>query len=225
MPELLAELFSSKVRAAVLALLLPRPHLAFSLTEMSQRLGLPISSLQHECYKLVRIGLLRDERQGSSRKYQPDSRFPLLAPLTTLVARSSSLAEAASGAAESVSGVDQAWVAGDLADADQSAYLVVVGWVGLEEIDSLFDRVRLVIQAHYPDRGMELAYFPPDDWQRRLSADDRFTRELLELARIDLKSMGSSSAKDDVAGEQNASQEVMESVTNARRRRSGKGDG
>ncbi len=143
----------------------------------------------------------------------------------TKATRGSSFADAARGAAESVPGVELAWVAGDLADVGQSAYLVVVGWVGLEEIDSLFDRVRLVIQAHYPDRGIELAYFPPDDWQKRLSADDRFTRELLELARIDLKSMDTSSAMDDVAGEQNASQEVMESVTNARRRRSGKGDG
>ena len=39
MPEPLAELFSSRVRAAVLALVLPRPHLRFSLTDLSRRLG------------------------------------------------------------------------------------------------------------------------------------------------------------------------------------------
>ena len=45
MPEQLAELFSSRVRAVVLALLLSRPHLRFSLTDLSRRLGLPVSSL------------------------------------------------------------------------------------------------------------------------------------------------------------------------------------
>jgi hypothetical protein len=48
-PEPLAELFSSKVRASVLALMLPRPHLAFSLTDLSRRLDIPVSSAQHEC--------------------------------------------------------------------------------------------------------------------------------------------------------------------------------
>jgi hypothetical protein len=48
MNELLAELFSSKVRAAVLGYMLPRPQIAMSLTEFSRILGLPISSLQHE---------------------------------------------------------------------------------------------------------------------------------------------------------------------------------
>ena len=60
MTDLLAELFSSKVRAAALGVFLPRPHCWFSLTELSRLLGLPVSSLQHECYKLARLGLLRD---------------------------------------------------------------------------------------------------------------------------------------------------------------------
>jgi DNA-binding IclR family transcriptional regulator len=71
-PDPLAELFSSRVRSAVLTLVLPRPHLGFSLTDLSRRLGLPVSSLQHECYKLTRLGLLRDERVGNARLYRPD---------------------------------------------------------------------------------------------------------------------------------------------------------
>src|SRR5687768_18112538 len=34
----------------------------------------PVSSLQHECYKLTRLGLLRDERVGNARLYRPDPR-------------------------------------------------------------------------------------------------------------------------------------------------------
>jgi hypothetical protein len=188
---------------------------------MSQRLGLPISSLQHECYKLVRIGLLRDERQGNSRKYCPDARFPLLAPLTTLVARSSSLVEVARGSVEAVPGVEQAWISGELADFDRPAYFVVVGWVGLEEIDSVFDRVRLAIQAHYPERGIELAYLPPDAWQKRLSANDRFTRELCESARVELKGIEDRPGMAESTVELNAT----EKVANARWKRTGKGEG
>ena len=76
----LAELFSSKVRAAVLGHLLPRPRQAFGLTDLSRALGLPVSSLQHECYKLERVGVLAAARDGSVRRYSPDPSFPLLPP-------------------------------------------------------------------------------------------------------------------------------------------------
>ena len=114
MPDPLAELFSSRVRAAVLTLVLPRPHLAFSLTDLSRRLGLPVSSLQHECYKLSRLGLLRDERVGNARLYRPDPAWPLLEPLTALTVRAVPLEEALRGAVEGVPGIHGAWVSGDL---------------------------------------------------------------------------------------------------------------
>jgi DNA-binding transcriptional ArsR family regulator len=107
-PEPLAELFSSRVRAAVLALVLARPHLRFSLTELSWRLGLPVSSLQHERYKLTRLGLLRNERVGNARLYRPDPAWPLLEPLTALTVRVMPLEEALRGAAQGVPGIDGA---------------------------------------------------------------------------------------------------------------------
>ena len=143
MPEPLAELFSSRVRAAVLTLVLPRPHLRFSLTDLSRRLGLPVSSLQHECYKLTRLGLLRDERVGNARLYGPDPAWPLLEPLTALTVRAMPLEEALRGAVEGVPGIDGAWVSGDLASPSAPVYVVVVGSLGVEELDGIFDRCRV----------------------------------------------------------------------------------
>jgi hypothetical protein len=171
--EILAELFSSRVRAAVLALVLPRPHLAFSLTELSRRLGLPVSSLQHECYKLSRLGVLRDERAGNTRRYRPDPDWPLQAPLTALVVRALPAAEALRAAAECVPGLAACWVAGDPEHASQPLYLVVVGELGLEDLDGLFGRSR-VVAAPWGVEQFELAYFRPRDWSARLAADDPF---------------------------------------------------
>src|SRR3954467_9268740 len=127
MSEPLAELFSSRVRAVVLALLLARPHLRFSLTDLSRRLGLPVSSLQHECYKLTRLGLLRDERVGNARLYGPDPTWPLLEPLTALTVRAMPLEEALRGAAERVPGIDGAWISGDIPSPRNAVSVVVVG--------------------------------------------------------------------------------------------------
>ena len=110
MTDLLAELFSSKVRAAVLGMLLPRPHRWFSLTELSRSLGLPVSSLQHECYKLARVGLLHDQRTGNVRRYAPDPAFPLLKPLTALVLAAVPLSESLPAAAEGMTGIERGWL-------------------------------------------------------------------------------------------------------------------
>jgi hypothetical protein len=185
-PELLAELFSSKVRAAVLALLLPRPHLSFSLTDLSRRLGLPVSSLQHECYKLTRLGLLSDARVGNARLYRPNPGFPLIQPLTTLTLRAIPLQDALQGAMEQVRGIDRAWVAGDLLAGTDSIFLVILGELSLESLDGVFDRSRLALMPIIgPDR-LELAYFRMGDWQARLAADDSFASLLLSGSCIDL---------------------------------------
>ncbi len=186
MPELLAELFSSRVRAAVLALLLPRPHLSFSLTELSRRLGLPISSLQHECYKLARLGLLHDQRVGNARRYRPNPAFSLLEPLTALILRALPVEESLRGAAEGVPGLHRAWIAGPLAESTNPIYLVVVGQLDLEAIDALFERVRAALASTPAPEPLELAYFLPGDWQARQESGDMFAAALLSEVRTEV---------------------------------------
>ncbi len=187
MTELLAELFSSKVRAAVLSLLLPRPHLGFSLTDLSRRLGLPVSSLQHECDKLARLGLLRDERAGSARLYRPNPAWPLLEPLTALTVRAVPLSDGLRGAVERVAGLELAWIAGDLgAGAKGTVYVAIVGSLGLEELDGVFDRARVALAPVTGGNRVELAYFLPADWRARVTNGDPFAGVLLAAPRIDL---------------------------------------
>lgn len=190
MPELLAELFSSRVRAAVLALLLPRPHLAFSLTDLSRRLGLPVSSLQHECYKLTRLGLLRDERVGNARLYQPDPAWPLLEPLTSLVVRAMPVEEALAGAVEQVPGIGGAWVAGNLDSPPDAVYLVVIGSLGVEALDGVFDRSRVALVPVAGVGRVELAYFRSADWAGRLASGEPFAASLAAGQRILLRAFG-----------------------------------
>ena len=185
-PEPLAELFSSRVRAAVLALVLPRPHLGFSLTDLSRRLGLPVSSLQHECYKLTRLGLLRDERVGNARLYHPDPAWPLLEPLTALTVRSVPLEEALRGAVEGVPGIDGSWVSGDLTSLSDPVYVVVLGNLTVEELDGIFDRCRVALVPIVGASRIELAYFRPADWDARMARGDPFARSLRHNHRIEL---------------------------------------
>lgn len=177
MTDLLAELFSSKVRAAVLGMVLLRPHLWFSLTELSRSLGLPVSSLQHECYKLARVGLLHDQRSGNVRRYAPDPGFPLLQPLTALVLAAVPLAESLPAAAEGMVGIEQGWLTGDPSGHHARPFLVVIGNLGIEELDALFERVRAATAASGTG-DIELAYYPSTEWARRLEGRDPFVTSL-----------------------------------------------
>lgn len=190
MSELLAELFSSRVRSAVLTLLLPRPHLAFSLTDMSRRLRLPVSSLQHECYKLTRLGLLRDERRGNARLYAPDAAWPLLEPLTALVVRALPMETVLAAAIERIEGLTAVWLAGDLRSRTEPIYLVVVGSVDVETLDGVFARFRPAVVPAASAGRLELAYFRPADWAWRLAAEDGFAASLAAGERVLPDGMG-----------------------------------
>ena len=177
MTDLLAELFSSKVRAAVLGMLLPRPHRWFSLTELSRSLGLPVSSLQHECYKLARVGLLHDQRTGNVRRYAPNPDFPLLKPLTSLVLAAVPLTETLPAAAEGMSSIEQGWLTGEPDARHARPFLVVIGNLGIEELDALFERARAAAAAAGTVE-IELAYYPSREWARRLEKQDPFVSSL-----------------------------------------------
>jgi hypothetical protein len=185
-PELLSELFSSRVRAAVLTTLLPRPHLAFSLTELARRLGLPVSSVQHECYKLHRLGLLTAERAGNARRYRPDAAFALLTPLTALTLRAMPLDDALSAAVEGVPGIADAWIAGDLDAGGDALFLVVLGDPGVDALDGIFERVRACLASCAAQPRLELAYFRPIDWAARIDVGDPFALSLVTGPRTPL---------------------------------------
>ncbi len=173
MTDLLTELFSSKIRAAVLGYLLPRPHLSRSLTDLSRLLDLPISSLQHECYKLVRIGVLRDRRDGNARRYSPEPGSPLLPALGTLVRAAIGRDSALRAALDDMPELQSAFLV-----EDPSPRLVLVGDLPLDELDAALERVATVLAL--PSDQVELAFFRVTDWWTRLAADDRYLATLLQ---------------------------------------------
>lgn len=183
----LAELFSSRVRAAVLGHVLARPRQAFGLTDLSRALGLPVSSLQHECYKLERVGVLAAARSSGARRYRPDPAFPLLEPLTALVMRDLGPVVALPAAFEGIDagGIGTLFLAGIPLAAGRTSTLVVVGDLPLERLEDLEDRARQAIAA-LGGRDPDLAYFRPGDWDARAAAGNPFVADLLVADRIEL---------------------------------------
>lgn len=201
MGDLLAEVFSSKVRSAVLGHLLPRPHRRFSLTDLHRLLGLPISSLQHECYKLERLGILVARREGNARRYRVGSACPLRAPLTALVLAAIGPLPALRGALDGLVGLDAAFVVGAVSPGTRPRSagtrprsagtghggpprLVLIGDLALDELAGAQGRAEAALGL--PPGGVELAFFRTDDWRARLADGGAYVEALLSGPRLNL---------------------------------------
>lgn len=191
--EILAELFSSKVRAAVLGHMLPRAHVGFSLTELSRILDLPISSLQHECYKLERVGVIKGRREGNSRRYRVSATCPVLRELTALVVKGIGQEEALRAALEDIPGLEAAFLARALpfdaqtepAESKTSPIpLVLIGEVTLEAIDAAQERVATLLGL--PVSRVEAVFYLPSDWRNRLEQRSQYAVSLVSGPRTNL---------------------------------------
>jgi DNA-binding transcriptional ArsR family regulator len=188
--EILSELFSSKIRAAVLEQMLPRPHIGYSLTDLSRMLDLPISSLQHECYKLERIGVLKARREGNSRRYRVNPTCPVLKELTALVVTAIGPDQALRAAMENVEGLDAAFLAAamPLAAGEQASEpipLVLIGEVSLEAIDAAQERITRLLGLA-PGR-IEAVFYRSGDWRSRLDQQSQYAMWLVSGPRTDLR--------------------------------------
>ncbi len=189
--EFLSELFASRVRAAVLGHVVPRPHRGYSLTELSRFLSLPISSLQHECYKLERIGILTSQRDGASRRYSVNPDFPLRRELTALVVGALGQRASLQATLEHVQTLESAFIAAQLPLADDvildsgtAIPLVLVGDIPLEEIDAVQSRAADLLGL--PAGRIEAVYYLPEDWRSRVAQRAPYAVWLLEGPRTHL---------------------------------------
>ncbi|MEA2513839.1 MAG: hypothetical protein QOJ59_3326 [Thermomicrobiales bacterium] len=191
---MLTELFSSKVRAAVLGQMLTRPHLRYSLTDLSRLLDIPISSLQHECYKLERIGVLLARRDGNARRYRVDQTCSVLRELTALVVAALGQEEALRSTLQGVTGLEAAFLARGLPmtpnESDLQGVgvgpipLVLIGEVPLEEIDAAQERVASILGI--PATKIEAVFYRPGDWRSRLEQRSPYAVWLVSGPRTDL---------------------------------------
>jgi DNA-binding transcriptional ArsR family regulator len=162
--ELLAALLSSKVRAAVLGFMVAREESRFSLTELSRALGLSISSVQHECYKLERLGVLQGRREGASRRYWLDRDTPFVPVLMWLVLSVVGREQLLRYSLTDIEGLDGVV----LSTAPAGSAVTLIGDVGLEAFATVQERVSKILEIE--PAAVDVAFYSPASWQEHLSS-------------------------------------------------------
>lgn len=157
--DTLGELFSSRIRASVLAYLVAREEGRFSLTELSRALGLSVSSIQHECYKLERLGVLKGRREGASRRYWLDRDQQFVPVLMWLVITVIGQPIVLSYALQGIDGLDGALLSYN----DDSPTLTLIGNVGLDELATVQERATKILDV--PEPTLKVAFYDPATWE------------------------------------------------------------
>lgn len=164
--DLLAELLSSKVRAAVLGFMVAREESRFSLTELSRALDLSISSVQHECYKLERLGVLRGRREGASRRYWLDRETPFVPVLMWLVVSVIGQDQLLRYALMDIDGLEGAL----LSTATGKPAVTLIGDVGLEAFATVQERMGKILEAQPAD--VDVSFYSVAAWREHLASGD-----------------------------------------------------
>jgi DNA-binding transcriptional ArsR family regulator len=81
----LLPVFRSQLQADILAALLLNPEREYSMTELAQRFGSPLSTVHGEVKRLTEAGLLRRRNVGRSAMVQANPGNRLVEPLTELL--------------------------------------------------------------------------------------------------------------------------------------------
>ena len=160
----LAEVFSSQVRAEVLTWMFARKDAAHSLTELARSLGLAVSSVQHEVYKLERIGILVGRRDGVSRRYRLTVDDPLTQALELLVRTEVGIEATLQIALAETPGLVWSTVAANPGDVVSGVELVLVGEIDLGGLAAIQERIASVLGVQ--PREVETSFYTPAVWQQ-----------------------------------------------------------
>lgn len=178
----LAELFSSQVRADVLVWLFSHRQTAVSLTELAKALGLAISSVQHEVYKLERLELIVGRRDGNSRRYRLTVEQPMTLALERLIYSAMGLEAALQAVLSDTPGLVWSIVATPSRESLTSAVLVLVGKLELDSLASIQTRVATVLDVS-EDR-ISTSFHSEEVWRQHLQGDYPLIQRLKQLETL-----------------------------------------
>ena len=175
------------IRAGVLSATMLQPEHWWYMTELARHLETSPSSLQRELESLVSVGLLLRRQDGRRTYYKANADSPLFRDLHGLLDKTSGLIPALTTTLKSFDDrIELAFLYGSVARGEEhSASDVDLAIVGtLKQIDLLPALRKLEDRFH---REVNVTLFSPEEFRRKLAAEDHFLYSVLKGKTIPLK--------------------------------------
>ena len=175
------------IRAGVLSATLLQPEHWWFMTELARHLNTTPSSLQRELESLVSVGLLLRRQDGRRTYFKANADSPLFRDLRGLLDKTSGIVPTLKSALTRFDErIELAFLYGSIARGEEhSASDVDLAIVGtLKQIDLLPALRKL--EARFGREG-NATLFSPEEFRRKLAAEDHFLHSVLKGKTIPLK--------------------------------------
>ena len=178
-------LIGAKGKVALLSALLDGKQRRVHIRELARNSGLSAPSLMREAKSLVKIGLLREERDGNRVDYLANVDSPLYAPLSELICRTTG-PECALRESFAESDNDVVFIYGSRAKGnertDSDCDVFVIGREGLRKtaarVGEVANRIGIEVNPYV---------MATKEFKQRLSVGDHFLSEVMASPKIFLK--------------------------------------
>jgi len=173
----------SRIRAALLALLLLNPERGFYLSEAAERVGVAPAVATRHLIAFASLGILHRTKHGREVVYQANRSCPIFPELHSILLKTVGLVDRVRQALASLKGVDVAFVYGSFAEgterSDSDVDLFVIGQVGLRELTPVLRPLERAL-------GREVNAVPitAEEFQQRLASSDHFVRAVLQAPKL-----------------------------------------
>jgi predicted nucleotidyltransferase len=170
---MLATLFSSRVRAKILADLFLFPGIERNAWELSLLLKETYSAVWRELNRLEDLGILVSEPKGNSKAYRVNQTSPIEPELRSIVLKTEGLGGLLQKKLGEIGNIHKAFIFGSVAsgkaDSHSDVDLMVIGNVELERFSSLIAESEKDL-----NRPINYVIFTKKEWEEKLAKGEAF---------------------------------------------------
>jgi predicted nucleotidyltransferase len=180
---MLQDLFSSKVRVALLTHLFTHPEDRFYARELARRLDEHYNALWRELNNLEAMGLLIGEETTTVKFYRLNPRFPIYEELKRIILKTTGFGQALRDALGNLGAADWAFLYGSVAAGDEDLLsdvdLMLVGDVDLLALSNVIAGLEERL-----GRAINYVLLSREELARRVAGDDPFLSNVLAGAKV-----------------------------------------
>jgi uncharacterized protein len=180
---MLANLFSSRVRAKVLAAFFLSPGEIFNAWELAHRLNINYSAVWKELARLEGLGILTKEQRGNSKEYQVNQECPIVPELRSIVLKTEGIGLVIREKLQKMRKIKEAFIFGSFASGDADAYsdldLIIIGEIDLTQCAPVITEMEKAL-----NRPINYLIYSEDEWNKKKVAKDPFWLNVTDAPKI-----------------------------------------
>ena len=180
---MLESLFSSRVRAKVLASFFLQPGENHNAWELAHKLKENYSAVWKELVLLERLGVLTSAHRGNSKDYMEDKSCPIAPELRSIVLKTEGAGMVIKRRLKEMGSAKEAFIYGSYAsgeaDASSDLDLMIIGEINLKQLATDINQIEKEL-----DRPINYVIYSEKEWNEKAAVSDPFWENVTKAPKL-----------------------------------------